>query len=79
MYHHYALRFILPFKHLYILIFYIIVVQPNVLPVKYEPRYEKTCLWIQRNLANMLLDPLRPHFYVVKLGFAGVYIILFLL
>ena len=46
----------------------------------------KTCLtfvirWLSSNILNITktclynFDPLKPHFYIVKLGFAGVYII----
>ena len=38
-----------------------------------------SCLWIEFTITKTCLynvDPLKPHFYIVKLGFTGVYIIL---
>ena len=40
--------------------------RPSVRPMFYS-RITKTCLYS--------FDPLKPHFYIVKLGFTGVYII----
>ena len=40
---------------------------PNCLQVDKEDNITKTCLYY--------FDPLKPHFYIVKLGFTGVYII----
>ena len=38
--------------------------------LKSDSYITKTCLYN--------FDPLKPHFYIVKLGFIGVYIILFI-
>ena len=39
----------------------------NILVLKFEKVHFQTCLYN--------FDPLKPHFYIVKLGFTGVYII----
>ena len=39
----------------------------NIIIVFLKLFYQKTCLYN--------FDPLKPHFYIVKLGFTGVYII----
>ena len=38
--------------------------------------HEKTKSATSRKHAYIILTPLKPHFYIVKLGFTGVYIIL---
>ena len=54
---------------LYSHIYFIILIQNNTDEYVLSPKFAimKTCLYN--------FDPVKPHFYIVKLGFTGVYII----
>ena len=52
----------------------------------YVPQRQKTCQRKFRSASALVtkirlynFDPLKPHFYIVKLGFTGVYIIFLIL
>ena len=49
----------------------------DVEPLRFDSRYRSSGCVIQYIMKTRLynFDPLKPHFYIVKLGFTGVYII----